>query len=148
MTTDLGAGEVTINGQTERWDSIKLLDSGVLRLARLDMWTDDSTGLTCTADKTAQYHAPGTWTCITPDIAPTGTLIVTSEIYPPEVLATSITEHQAIAWAAKFLVSHYQADESHTNHIEDFFRAEPGHQLFPVDHPNRVDVPRFRWVTH
>ena len=55
VTTDLGSGEVTIDGDTQRWDSMKLLDSGVLRLAQLDTWSDEGTGLVCAADRSVQY---------------------------------------------------------------------------------------------
>ncbi|WP_142386928.1 hypothetical protein [Mycobacterium hubeiense] len=143
MATDLGGGEVTIGGETHRWDSITLLDNGVLRLARLETWADEKTGLRCAADKTVEYHAPGVWTSIAADVPTTGTLIVDSDIYGVEVLGTSLTEQQAIQHAIRHLTNNYQADDWHADHVHEFFRENHSHQLMTG---NYTDRPRFRWA--
>lgn len=148
MTLDFGSCEATVNGQTQRWDSVKLLDSGVLRVAQLDTWRDQESGVMCTAEKAIEYLAPGTWTNVTPDPAVTGTLIFFTEKFTnrPQALGTGLTESEAESAAAAFLAGNYAAEPGHLSHISNFFR-EHSCEMARAGALGQYDVPQFRWIT-
>lgn len=118
--TDLGRGSVTIGGQQQHWDRLTLLASGILRVARTTTWKAAG-GVRCTAEHAVEYHAPGTWGSLVPEVTTNGTLLVHCEGYDPDVLATSITEPQAIDTAARYLLNNYTDADWAADRVTNYF---------------------------
>lgn len=141
---ELGAGTVTTYGQTTRWDRIRLLHSGALRVARTIRWTDSETR--CTAEESVEYYAPGSWSSVKPEVRENGTLVLHVDGYAPEVIGTCLTESQAIVAAAEYLIDNYDDATWHAERIDRYFgSAAPRAGLRSV-HTEREDSLHFEWV--